>query len=77
MICLNTCNGRQDEAYCQIRCGDLFENDAVGKFNACAVSKKNCVKQRQVRDHDKFQSPAVCQGTWWGRLLPCMFFTRF
>ncbi|CAN0291923.1 unnamed protein product [Ectocarpus sp. 12 AP-2014] len=48
IICLQTCNGRPDEGYCQIRCGDLFENEAVGKFNACAVSKKNCVKQRQV-----------------------------
>ncbi|CAM9332496.1 unnamed protein product, partial [Laminaria digitata] len=48
IICLQTCNGRADEGYCQIRCGDLFENEAVGKFNACAVSQKNCVKQRQV-----------------------------
>ncbi|CAM9150516.1 unnamed protein product, partial [Ascophyllum nodosum] len=47
IICLQTCNGRSDEGYCQIRCGDLFENEVVGKFNACAVSKKNCVKQRQ------------------------------
>lgn len=53
MICLNTCNNRADESYCQIRCGDLFENDAVGKFNACAVSKKKCVKQRQVRGDSK------------------------
>lgn len=50
IICLQTCNGRSDEGYCQIRCGDLFENEAVGKFNACAVSKKNCVKQRPVSE---------------------------
>ncbi|KAH8066709.1 violaxanthin de-epoxidase [Aureococcus anophagefferens] len=31
---------------CQIRCGDLFENDVVGEFNACAVSQKKCVPQR-------------------------------
>ena len=37
VICLNTCNGRKDEAECQIKCGDLFENDVVGVFNACAV----------------------------------------
>ncbi|CAM9752767.1 unnamed protein product [Choristocarpus tenellus] len=48
IICLQTCNGRPDEGFCQIRCGDLFENESVGKFNACAVSAKKCVKQRQV-----------------------------
>ena len=46
VVCLNTCNGRKDEAECQIRCGDLFENDVVGKFNTCAVSQKKCVPQR-------------------------------
>ena len=36
-----------DESECQIRCGDLFENDVVGTFNACAVSQKKCVPQKQ------------------------------
>lgn len=49
IICLNTCNNRPDEAGCQIGCGDLFENDVVGQFNACALSKKQCVPQKQVR----------------------------
>lgn len=47
VICLNTCNNRPDEAECQIRCGDLFENDVIGNFNACAVSQKKCVPQKQ------------------------------
>jgi len=47
VICLNTCNGRPDEAECQIKCGDLFENDVVGEFNNCAVSQKKCVPQKQ------------------------------
>jgi len=47
VICLNTCNNRPDESECQIRCGDLFENDVVGTFNACAVSQKKCVPQKQ------------------------------
>eukprot|EP00640_Fibrocapsa_japonica_P001149 CAMPEP_0113938888 /NCGR_PEP_ID=MMETSP1339-20121228/5300_1 /TAXON_ID=94617 /ORGANISM="Fibrocapsa japonica" /LENGTH=422 /DNA_ID=CAMNT_0000942211 /DNA_START=146 /DNA_END=1414 /DNA_ORIENTATION=+ /assembly_acc=CAM_ASM_000762 len=47
IICLQTCNNRPDEAECQIKCGDLFENDVVGKFNACAVTKKKCVPQKQ------------------------------
>lgn len=46
VICLNTCNDRKDEAECQIRCGDLFENDVVGVFNSCAVSQKKCVPQK-------------------------------
>lgn len=47
VICLNTCNDRKDEAECQIKCGDLFENDVVGVFNSCAVSQKRCVPQKQ------------------------------
>jgi violaxanthin de-epoxidase len=47
VVCLNTCNGRKDEAECQIKCGDYFENDVVGTFNACAVSQKKCVPQKQ------------------------------
>ena len=46
LVCINTCTGRSDESECQIRCGDLFENDVVGEFNACAVSQKKCVPQR-------------------------------
>ena len=47
VICLNTCNNRPDESACQIKCGDLFENDVVGEFNSCAVSQKKCVPQKQ------------------------------
>lgn len=47
VVCLNTCNGRKDEAECQIRCGDTFENEIVGTFNTCAVSNKKCVPQKQ------------------------------
>ena len=46
LVCINSCTGRKDESECQIRCGDLFENDVVGEFNACAVSQKKCVPQR-------------------------------
>jgi violaxanthin de-epoxidase len=48
VVCLNACNDRPDEGECQIRCGDLFENDVVGVFNACAVSQKKCVPQKQT-----------------------------
>uniref|UniRef100_A0A7S2SKA3 VDE lipocalin domain-containing protein n=1 Tax=Rhizochromulina marina TaxID=1034831 RepID=A0A7S2SKA3_9STRA len=47
LACIQTCNGRPDESACQIRCGDIFENEVVGEFNACAVSQKRCVPQRQ------------------------------
>ena len=47
IVCLNACNGRKDEAECQIKCGDYFENDVVGTFNNCAVSQKKCVPQKQ------------------------------
>jgi hypothetical protein len=48
IICLNACNDKEDETACQIGCGNLFENDVVGQFNGCALSKKQCVPQRQV-----------------------------
>ena len=47
VICLNSCNGKPDEAECQIKCGDIFDNDVIGVFNKCAVSQKKCVPQKQ------------------------------
>jgi violaxanthin de-epoxidase len=46
VICINTCNGQPNETGCQIKCGDLFDNDVVGEFNKCAVSDRSCVPQR-------------------------------
>ena len=46
LVCINTCSNRPDETECQIKCGDLFENDVATEFNACAVSQKKCVPQR-------------------------------
>lgn len=43
VICINTCNGKEDETGCQIECGDIFENDVVAEFNKCAVSDMDCV----------------------------------
>ncbi|GAB4855810.1 Violaxanthin de-epoxidase, chloroplastic [Ancistrocladus abbreviatus] len=46
IACLQTCNDRPDETECQIKCGDLFENNVVDEFNDCAVSQKKCVPQK-------------------------------
>lgn len=46
VICINTCNGRDDEIGCQIKCGDLFDNEVVGEFNKCVVSDMGCVAQK-------------------------------
>lgn len=46
LVCLNACNGTPDEAGCQIRCGDLYADQAVRDFNACAVTANKCVPQR-------------------------------
>lgn len=46
VVCINTCNGRDDEIECQIKCGDLFENNVVGEFNKCVVSDMGCVPQK-------------------------------
>ena len=34
----------------QIRCGDLYNDQAVATFTACAVSDKKCVPQKIDRD---------------------------
>jgi len=46
LVCIQTCNNKEDEAACQIRCGDIFDNEVIGQFNDCAVSQKKCVPQR-------------------------------
>lgn len=46
VICINSCNGKEDEVGCQIECGNVFENEAVGEFNKCAVSDMTCVPQK-------------------------------
>jgi len=40
-----------------ITLGDTFENDVVGVFNACAVSQKKCVPQKQ--DEGFFPIPPI------------------
>jgi violaxanthin de-epoxidase len=47
VACINTCNNAADETGCQIKCGDIFENEIVGEFNKCAVSDMSCVPQKQ------------------------------
>lgn len=56
VICINTCNGKEDETGCQIKCGDVFENDVVGEFNKCALSDMNCVPQKP--DDNSYPVPA-------------------
>jgi len=56
VVCINTCNGREDEIGCQIKCGDLFENDVVGEFNKCVVSDMGCVPQKP--DEGLYPEPA-------------------
>lgn len=46
LTCILGCTTAKDEASCQIKCGDNFENDVVVEFNACALSAKKCVPQR-------------------------------
>ena len=46
VICINTCNNKEDEVGCQIKCGDIFDNAVIGEFNKCAVSDMSCVPQK-------------------------------
>ncbi|WIA11647.1 hypothetical protein OEZ85_011750 [Tetradesmus obliquus] len=58
IVCLNLCNSAEDEAGCQIRCGDLYGDKAIDTFNACAVSDQKCVPQRQ--DEGLYPVPGDC-----------------
>lgn len=55
IACLQSCNDRPDETECQIKCGDLFENSVVDRFNDCAVSQKKCVPTKN--DEGTFPVP--------------------
>ena len=57
LVCLQGCFGKPDEADCQIKCGDLYASKAVQTFNTCAVSNKNCVKQKQ--DTGEYPVPSL------------------
>lgn len=57
VACINTCNGKDDEIGCQIKCGDLFENEVVGEFNKCAVSDMSCVPQQ--KDEGLYPEPST------------------
>lgn len=59
VVCINTCNGRDDEIECQIQCGNLFENEVVGDFNKCVVSDMGCVPQKPDDGSYPEPSPAV------------------
>jgi len=56
VVCINTCNGRDDEIACQIKCGDLFENEVVGEFNKCVISDMGCVPKKE--DEGFYPEPA-------------------
>jgi violaxanthin de-epoxidase len=59
VVCINTCNGRDDEIDCQIECGNLWENQVVGTFNKCAVSDMSCVPQQ--KDDGSYPVPSNAQ----------------
>jgi violaxanthin de-epoxidase len=59
VVCINTCNGRDDEIECQIKCGDLFENEVVGEFNKCVVSDMGCVPRKE--DTGLYPEPSPSQ----------------
>lgn len=58
LVCLQACNGAEDETACQIRCGDRYQDKAVDLFNTCAVSDKKCVPQRV--DEGVYPVPPTC-----------------
>ena len=45
---LQTCEGRPDKASCQVKCGDLYSDSTVQKFDTCAITENKCVPQIPV-----------------------------
>ena len=43
----------------QIKCGDLFENDAVDHFNQCALSRKKCVPRKKGEGASPVPDPSA------------------
>lgn len=58
LICLQSCNGKDGETECQIKCGDKYQDAAIDTFNKCAVSEKKCVPQRV--DEGVYPVPPDC-----------------
>jgi len=58
LICLQSCNGKDNETECQIKCGDKYQDSAIDTFNKCAVSEKKCVPQRV--DEGVYPVPPDC-----------------
>lgn len=58
LVCLQLCNGVEDETACQIKCGDKYADKAIETFTSCAVSEKKCVPQRV--DTDAYPVPPDC-----------------
>lgn len=46
LVCLQVCNGKDDESGCQVKCADRYKNDVIDKFNACAITSGGCVPQK-------------------------------
>ncbi|CAB9514621.1 Violaxanthin de-epoxidase, chloroplastic [Seminavis robusta] len=59
VICINSCNDKDDETGCQIKCGDIFDNAVIGEFNKCAVSDMSCVPQKP--DEGLYPEPTHAQ----------------
>ncbi|GLJ12256.1 hypothetical protein SUGI_0187450 [Cryptomeria japonica] len=59
VACIEICNNRPDETACQIKCGDLFQNDAVDHFNQCALSRKKCVPKKKGEGASPVPDPSA------------------
>ncbi|KAH9321407.1 hypothetical protein KI387_016046, partial [Taxus chinensis] len=59
VACIEICNNHPDETECQMRCGDLFQNSVVEKFNQCALSRKKCVPQQKGEGTSPVPNPSA------------------
>jgi len=58
LVCLQSCEGSPDKAGCQVKCGDLYNDKAVERFDTCALSDKKCVPQ--IPDDGSYPKPPDC-----------------
>eukprot|EP00232_Nephroselmis_pyriformis_P028863 CAMPEP_0182857786 /NCGR_PEP_ID=MMETSP0034_2-20130328/3249_1 /TAXON_ID=156128 /ORGANISM="Nephroselmis pyriformis, Strain CCMP717" /LENGTH=515 /DNA_ID=CAMNT_0024989063 /DNA_START=126 /DNA_END=1673 /DNA_ORIENTATION=- len=55
LVCIQLCQGRPDEADCQVECGNKYSDDAVVKFDTCALTEKKCVPK--IEDDGSYPAP--------------------
>ncbi|CAM9804643.1 unnamed protein product [Phaeothamnion confervicola] len=62
LTCLSSCG--IDDIACQMRCGDMYEQDVLRNFHVCAIAEHHCVPQRRDIGRHMLPDPAALPATF-------------